>query len=135
MKKSLYHFGPHGQWLSSHTLPEPAQALSWDPTTSCLWVGTQKTITAFHDTGSLCKVIDLGAHADLQDLTVDPATGDLWVAMKEALRRYDAGGSLIFEADLKKLAYVTSDHHEGVWIAADKRLMRMDRTGVILLGY
>ena len=133
VKKSLYHFGPQGQWLSSHTLPEPVQALSWDPTTSCLWVGTQKTVTAFNDTGSLCKVIDLGAHPDVQDLTVDPASGDLWVAMKKALLRYDASGTLMFEVDIKKLAYLTSDHHGGVWIAADKNLLRMDQTGLILL--
>ena len=133
VKKSLYHFGPQGQWLSIHTLPEPVQALSWDPTTFCLWVGTQKTVTALNDTGSLCKVINLGAHPDVQDLAVDPATGDLWVAMKKVLLRYDASGTLVFEVDLKKLAYLASDHHGGVWIAADKNLLRMDRTGMILL--
>jgi RHS repeat-associated protein len=133
VKKSLFHFGPQGQWLSIHTLSEPVQALSWDPATSCLWVGTQKTVAAFNNIGSLCKVIDLGAYPDVQDLTVDPATGDLWVAMKKALLHYDASGTLIFEVDLKKLAYLTSDHHGGVWIAAEKNIMRMDRTGLILL--
>ncbi len=133
VKKSLYHFGSQGQWLGVHTLPEPVQALSWDPTTSCLWVATQKTVTAFNDSGSLCKVIDLGAHPDVQDLAVDPVSGDLWVAMKKALLRFDPRGALMFEVDIKKLGYLTGDHHRGVWIAADKNLMRMDDTGHVLL--
>jgi ligand-binding sensor domain-containing protein len=90
------------------------QALSWDPTTSCLWVGTQKTLTALHDAGSLCKVIDLGPHLDVQDLTVDPASGDLWVAMKKVLQRYDASGTRIVEVEIKKLTYLADDHHGGV---------------------
>jgi ligand-binding sensor domain-containing protein len=133
VKKFLYHFGPQGEWLGIHTLPDPVQALSWDPTTSCVWVGTQKTVTALHDTGNLCKVVDLGPRPDVQDLAVDPDSGDLWVAMKKVLQRYDARGALMFEVDMKKLAYITSDHHGGVWGVADKRLMRIDRTGSILL--
>ena len=133
VKKSLYHFGPQGQWLGIHTLPEPVQALAWDPATSCLWVGTKKTVTAFNDTGSLCKIIDLGAHPDVQDLAVDPVSGDLWVAMKKVLLRFDPNGTLMFEVDIKKLAYLTSDHRGGVWIAADKNLMRIDHTGLVLL--
>jgi hypothetical protein len=81
VKKSLHHFGPQGQWLNIHTLSEPVRALAWDPTTSCLWVGTQRKVTALDNTGRLCKAINLGTHPDVQDLTVDAASGDLWVAM------------------------------------------------------
>ena len=55
------------------------------------------------------------------------------MAMKKVLLRYDASGTLVFEVDLKKLAYLASDHHGGVWIAADKNLRRLDRTGMTLL--
>jgi RHS repeat-associated protein len=133
VKKSLYHFGPHGQWLNIHSLSEPVQALAWDPTTSCLWVGTQKTVTALDNTGRLCNVINLGKHPEVQDLAVDPDSGDLWVAMKKTLLRYDARGTLEFEADLEKMAYLSPDHHGGVWIATGKNLLRMDRSGLILV--
>jgi RHS repeat-associated protein len=133
VKTSLYHFGPHGEWLSVHTLPEHVRALSWDPTTSCLWVGTQKTIHALNDAGNFCKDIDPGPHPDIQDLGVEPDTGDLWVAMKTILQRYDASGILRFEVDIDKLAYLANDTRGGAWIATDKRLMRMDGTGLMLL--
>jgi RHS repeat-associated protein len=133
VKKSLYHFGPQGEWLSVHTLPEHVRALSWDPTTSCLWVGTQKTVNALNDTGNFCKGIDPGPHPDIQDLAIDPDSGDLWVAMREVLQRYDASGTLRFEVAIDNLAYLASDHHGGAWITTDKRLMRMDSTGLMLL--
>jgi len=133
VKKSLYHFGPQGEWLSVHTLSAHVRALAWDPTTSCLWVGTQKTVNALHDTGSSCKVIDLGPHADVQDIAVDPDSGDLWVAMKTVLQRYDGSGTLRFAVDIDKLAHLTSDDRGGAWVATDKRLMHVDGTGLMLL--
>jgi RHS repeat-associated protein len=133
VKKSLYHFGTQGEWLSVHTLPDHVRALSWDPTTSCLWVGTQKTVNAIDDTGAVCKVIDLGPHPDVEDLAVDPGSGDLWVALKKILKRYDASGTPMFEADIDKVACLAGDHQGGAWIATDKRLMRLDRSGLVLL--
>ena len=133
VKKALYHFGPQGEWLSIHTLSEQIRALSWDPTTSCLWVGTQKTVSALQNTGDTCKVIDLGHHPDVQDIVVDPDSGDLWVAMKQVLQRYDASSTLLFEVDIDEVTSLASDHQGGVWIAIDKRLMRLDRTGLMLL--
>jgi hypothetical protein len=132
-KKTLFHIGTQGEWLSVHTLSEPVQALSWGPSTACLWVGTQKTAYALNDTGGLCRRLDLGAHPDVQDLAVDPDSGDIWVALKKVLRRYDASGTLALEVELGKVSALANDHRGGVWIAADKRLMRLDRTGVVLL--
>ena len=133
VKKSLYHFGPQGEWLSVHTLSEPVRALSWDPTSSCLWVGTQKTVNALHDMGHSCKTIDLGPHPDVQDIAVDPDSGDLWVAMKKVLQRYDGSGTLRLAVDVDKLAHLTSDDRGGAWVATDKRLMHIDGTGLMLL--
>jgi RHS repeat-associated protein len=39
----------------------------------------------------------------------------------------------MFEFDLSKVAALASDHQGGVWTATDKRLMRLDRTGQVLL--
>jgi ligand-binding sensor domain-containing protein len=133
VKKSLYHFGPQGEWLSVHTLSEPVRALSWDPTTACLWVATQKTVNALHDTGDSCKTIDPGPHPDVQDIAVDPDSGDLWVAMKKVLQRYDGSGTLKLAVDVDKLAYLTNDDRGGAWVATDKRLMHIDGSGLMLL--
>jgi RHS repeat-associated protein len=133
VKKSLYHLDTQGQWLSVHTLADHVRASSWDPTTACLWVGTQKIVKALHDTGSTCKAIDLGPHPDVQDITVDPDSGGLWVVMKKGLRRYDADGTLMLEADIDKAAALASDYQGGIWVAADKSLMRLDRTGRVLV--
>ncbi|HSF33186.1 MAG TPA: RHS repeat-associated core domain-containing protein, partial [Candidatus Tectomicrobia bacterium] len=133
VKKSLYHFGNQGEWLTVHTLPASVRGLSWDPTTSCLWVGTQKTVNALDDTGTVCKVIELGRHFDVENLAVDPGSGDLWVALEKVLRRYDASGTLMFEIDIEKVGYLAGGPHGGAWIGTDKRLMRLDRSGVMLL--
>jgi RHS repeat-associated protein len=133
LKKSLYHFGSQGEWLSIHTLPEHVRALSWDPTTACLWVATQKTVNALSDTGGICKAINLDRHLDVQALSADPSSGDLWVATKKTLGRYDASGTLASEVAIDKLAYLTSDHQGGVWIATDERLIHLGRTGLKLL--
>jgi ligand-binding sensor domain-containing protein len=87
VKKALFHLGTQGEWLSVHSLSEPVLTLSRDPTTACLWVGTQKAVYALNDAGGLCRVLDLGAHPDVQDLAIDPDSGDVWVALKKELQR------------------------------------------------
>ena len=91
----------------------------------------QKTVTAFHDTGSLCKIIDLGPPPDVQDLTVDPASEPMG-RDEEGYARYDASGTLDLKSRFKKLTHLTNDHHGRVWIAMERAFMRMDRTGMIL---
>src|SRR5215831_12954500 len=134
LKKYLYHFSTQGKWLSVHTLPGDVRALSWDATTSCLWVGTKESVSAIDDTGAMCSTRDVGSHPDVQDLAVDAPSGDLWVGMKKALQRYDADGALMVDIDLDKLAYLASDHRGGVWIATDRDLFRIDRFGQMLVA-
>jgi hypothetical protein len=133
VRKALFHIGTQGEWLSVHTLPDHVRALSWDPTTTCLWVGTQTTVYALNNTGGLCRMLSLGAHPNVQDIAIDPDSGDIWVALKKELQRYDASGTPMFEVGFNKVSALANDHRGGVWVAIDKQLMRLDRTGAVLL--
>jgi hypothetical protein len=53
--------------------------------------------------------------------------------MKEGLRRYDPNGTLVLEVAIDKAMVLASDYHSGIWVAADKSLIRMDRTGRVLV--
>ncbi|HZC00618.1 MAG TPA: hypothetical protein VE844_04425, partial [Gammaproteobacteria bacterium] len=52
---------------------------------------------------------------------------------KKELQRYDASGTPMFEVGFNKVSALANDHRGGVWVAIDKQLMRLDRTGAVLL--
>jgi RHS repeat-associated protein len=130
VKKFLYHFDAHGQWLRVHSLPEPIQALAWDPARACLWVGTKERVQALDDTGALCATLGVGAQANVRALAVDATAGTVWVGLHNGVQHYDASGTLRFELRLDKLAALEGDQQGGVWVAADRELLYIDRSGL-----
>jgi glucodextranase-like protein/Big-like domain-containing protein len=131
IKKRLYYISAHGEWLMVHTLTGHVRALAWDMTTACLWVGTKETVRAIDETGTVCASLNLGAHADVKDLALDADSGALWVGMQKSLRHYEAGGALRFEMRIDKLASLALDGQGGVWVATDRDLIRLDRSGQV----
>src|SRR5438094_667156 len=77
---ALLHLDAQGHVLRTIALTDSIQALALDTTAARLWVGTQKTISAYNDAGSLVASIQLGPNPVLQDIAVDAASGALWIA-------------------------------------------------------
>src|SRR5262245_4062953 len=132
INKALLHLDAQGHVLRTIPLAENVQALALDTTAARLWVGTQRTVSAYNDAGSLVASIQLGTNPGVQDIALDVASGALWIALQKTVRLYEANGVLQWETAIATLQHLASAGQSAVWIATDKNLLRMDQSGRLL---
>jgi ligand-binding sensor domain-containing protein len=77
INKALLHLDAQGHVLHTIPLAENVQALALDTTAARLWVGTQRTVSAYSDAGSLVASIQLGTNPGVQDIAFDTNSGAL----------------------------------------------------------
>ncbi|HEV8713074.1 MAG TPA: Ig-like domain-containing protein, partial [Candidatus Binatia bacterium] len=133
INKRLFLFTGEGQLLSTLDLPAAVQALAFDKTLGRMWVATADTVTAYDENGTVVASLNLGAKPKVQDIAGDGDTGQLWVGLENVLRRYTGSGAVGLELPLPKLTTLTSDGIDGVWVATDLRLLRVNAAGQHLI--
>jgi RHS repeat-associated protein len=130
--KTLYYFDNSGNYLSSLSFDDVIQAITFEAPSNRLWIAASKKILSTTD-GSTIESTGIDLKRRVADLAYDDELEQLWVASNKRILRYATDGSVSFELPFKHLSIVEPDGAGGVWLAAKRKLYRMDASGLIHL--
>jgi len=129
--KRAYRFDAQGRQVRMVSVEETVRALGLDTERDHLVVVTRQRIEVFDAQGVAVASIGPRFNRDYRDVVYDRTLDALWVADRSTVYRYDAAdGKLELRKQLSgTITGIAPDYQGGLWLAAGRRLIRIDETG------
>lgn len=130
--KTLYCFASDGTLINTTALADSVRGMAIDRTAGALFVAGKTNVAVY--TSQLSEALNFSSGTeDIRAIDFDPALAQLWVATHQSLRRYTATGQHVFHLALGKIAHLAADGQGAVWAVREKKLNRIDASGLLLL--